>query len=123
MWQTRNVYEQMSVDYIYISVNLDVKTGCNEFTAIGDKPREFDCIKILWSGRPVPSVGQDFQENKCGFVYKVRMYGILWSTYAFSVATKHKQSPSLLRKFLCLKAGISLSQTYYTETEEKKRSM
>lgn len=106
-------------------MNLDIKTGGEfwdaeliEFSPVGDKPRGYDHIKILWYGRPAPPVGQDSQ-YKCGSVCKGRMYGIVWRTYTFSVATKHKQTPSRLRKFLCLKPGISLSQTFYTKTQEK----
>ncbi len=44
-------------------------------------------------------------------------------THVLSVALRHRQIPSRLRKFLCLKPGSSLSQTYWMEEETEKREM
>lgn len=44
-------------------------------------------------------------------------------THALSVATRHRHSPSLLRKFLCLKPVNILSQTYYTDTQRENESL
>lgn len=40
-------------------------------------------------------------------------------TYVLSVALRQRQTPSRLRKFLCLKLGSSLSQTYWTKEEKE----
>lgn len=42
-------------------------------------------------------------------------------THVLSVALRHKQIPSRLRKFLCLKPGSSRSQTYWMEKEMRER--
>lgn len=42
------------------------------------------------------------------------------ATHELSVALRHRQIPSRLRKFLCLKPGSSLSQTYCGEEEEER---
>ena len=39
-------------------------------------------------------------------------------THVLSVALRQRQTPSRLRKFLCLKPGRSLSQTYCREDEK-----
>lgn len=40
------------------------------------------------------------------------------ATHVLSVALRQRQIPSRLRKFLCLKPGSSLSQTYWTRWKE-----
>lgn len=42
-------------------------------------------------------------------------------THVLSVALRQRQTPSRLRKFLCLKPGSSLSQMYWTQEEEMMR--
>lgn len=127
VWQTRSLY---GVNVCRLHLKVCEFTCQNRWGILGCWTNRIQ--SYLWSTEGIWSHHNTVIwkiSATCWTRFPVQMWNCLqieniWDcmrTYAFSVATKQKQSPSRLRKFLCLKPGISLSQTFYTETEEKKQ--